>query len=335
MLRLELNKNDGGQRLDKYLTKTLKGIPPSLMYKYIRKKRIKVNGKRAKENTMLSCGDVIELYIPDEFAAEKSDNSEYSRIRTAPSIVYEDENIIICEKRPGMLSHTGDEGENGSAAIPERDTLIFIIRAYLYNKGEYDPDSEASFAPALCNRIDRNTGGLVIAAKNAEALREVNRLIRDGKIEKRYLCAVHGKPSPSSATKHAYLFKNSKTKTVTVSDKETRGSKKIVTSYKTLDCNREKKLSLLEVHLETGRTHQIRAHMAYLGYPLLGEGKYAENKADRALGYKYQALYSYKVTFLADSNDSPLAYLWGRTFSADMSSIRFLELFKAPEASTI
>lgn len=326
MLRIELNKNDGGQRLDKFLTKTLKGIPPSLMYKYIRKKRIKVNGKRAKENTVLQSGDIIELYIPDEFAAEKSDTSEYDRVRAFPDIVYEDENIIICEKRAGMLSHTGDERENGSGAIPERDTLIFIIRAYLYKKGEYSPSDEASFAPALCNRIDRNTGGLVIAAKNAEALREMNRLIHDGKVDKRYLCAVHGKLSPASSTKKAFLFKNSKTKTVTVTDNETRGSKQIVTSYKTLKYNKANDLSLLEVHLETGRTHQIRAHMAHLGHPLLGEGKYAENKADRALGYKYQALYSYKVTFFAD--DGPLSYLNKKSFEADRGSIRFLELFK-------
>ncbi len=326
MLRIELNKNDGGQRLDKFLSKTMKGMPPSLMYKYIRKKRIKVNGKRAKENTMLSAGDVIELYIPDEFAKEDADVSEYDRIRITPDIVYEDDNILICAKRAGMLSHTGDAGENGAAAIPERDTLIFIIRAYLYKKGEYRPDNEASFAPALCNRIDRNTGGLVIAAKNAEALREMNRLIRDGMVDKRYLCAVHGKPSPSSCTKSAYLFKNSKTKTVTVFEHETKGAKKIVTSYKTLKYNAEKDLALLEVHLETGRTHQIRAHMAYLSHPLLGEGKYAQNKADRAMGYKYQALYSYKVTFSPDGG--ALKYLDKKTFEADRKNIRFLEFFK-------
>lgn len=326
MLRIELNKNDGGQRLDKFLTKTLKGIPPSLMYKYIRKKRIKVNGVRAKENTILTAGDVIELYIPDEFAKKDTNTSEYDRVQAAPDIVYEDENIIICAKRPGMLSHTGDVGENGSAAIPERDTLIFIIRAYLYKKGEFSPNSEASFAPALCNRIDRNTGGLVIAAKNADALREMNRLIRGGMVDKRYLCAVHGRPAPASCTKSAFLFKNSKTKKVTVSEHETRGSKRIVTSYKTLKYSAEKDLSLLEIHLETGRTHQIRAHMAYLSHPLLGEGKYAENKADRAIGYKYQALYSYKVSFSPDGG--ALSYLRGKSFEADKNNIRFLELFK-------
>ena len=326
MIRRVLNKNDGGQRLDKYLTKTLEGIPSALMYKYIRKKRIKVNGRRAKENTMLCVGDVVEMYIPDEFSKTVSDSSEYDRVKSKPDIVYEDENIIICCKKPGMLSHTGDEAECEAQKIAERDTLIFILKAYLYKKGEYSPDSEASFAPALCNRIDRNTGGLVIAAKNAEALREVNRLIRDGKVDKRYLCAVHGKPCPANAAERAFLTTDPKLKKVTVTKEKTPSSKSIVTSYRTLAYNRENDLTLLEIHLETGRTHQIRAHMAYLGHPLLGEGKYARNAADRALGYKYQALYSYKLTFTVD--DGPLAYLNSKSFEADKNNISFLKLFR-------
>ena len=187
---------------------------------------------RAKENQMLSAGDIVELYIPDEFSKNEADTSEYDKIKASPTVIYEDDNIIICDKRAGMLSHTGDKGENGSSAIPERETLIFIIRAYLYKKGEFDPNDEASFSPALANRLDRNTGGLVIASKNAEALREMNRLIRDGHVDKRYLCAVHGKPSPSSATLGGYLFKNSKTKKVTVYSSPRQGAKEIITSYK-------------------------------------------------------------------------------------------------------
>ncbi|MBQ8915188.1 MAG: RluA family pseudouridine synthase [Clostridia bacterium] len=325
MQKFVLNKNDASQRLDKFLQKTLKGIPLSLLYKYIRKKRVKVNGKRAKENQILCEGDVIELYIPDEFSKAESDLSEYDKVKASPVVVYEDENIIICDKRAGMLSHTGDRGENGAAAIPERDTLIFLICASLYKKGEYDPDSEASFAPALANRLDRNTGGLVIAAKNAEALREMNRLIRDGGVDKRYLCAVHGRPSPKSATLKAYLFKNSKTKTVTVYPEQRKGAKEIITSYTTEKYSKEHDLSLLQVHLETGRTHQIRAHLAYAGHPLLGEGKYGENRADRALGYKYQALYSWLLTFSVP--DGPLSYLDGKVIEADRSRIPFLNLF--------
>lgn len=325
MQKFVLNKNDGGQRLDKFLTKSLKGIPMSLLYKYIRKKRVKVNGKRAKENQILCAGDVIELYIPDEFSKAKADTSEYDKIKATPVVIYEDENIIICDKRAGMLSHTGDKGENGAAAIPERDTLIFLICAYLYKKGEYDPADETSFTPALANRLDRNTGGLVLAAKNAEALRELNRLIREGAVDKRYLCAVHGRPSPATATLKGFLFKNSKTKTVTVYKEPRQGAKEIITSYKTEKYSKEHDLSLLEVRLETGRTHQIRAHLASVGHPLLGEGKYSENRADRALGYKYQALYSYRLTL--NVGDGPLAYLDKKTFEADRKSIPFLSLF--------
>jgi len=325
MQKFVLNKNDSGQRLDKFLQKALKGIPLSLMYKYIRKKRVKVNGKRAKENQMLECGDVIELYIPDEFSKNEADTSEYDKVKASPVVIYEDDNVLICDKRAGMLSHTGDRGENGAAAIPERDTLIFIIRAYLYKKGEYDPFDESSFAPALANRLDRNTGGLVLAAKNAEALRELNRLIREGCVDKRYLCAVHGRPSPAAGTLRGFLFKNSKTKTVTVYDAPRKGAKEIITSYKTETYSKEHDLSLLEVHLETGRTHQIRAHLASVGHPLLGEGKYGHNKADRAIGYKYQALYSYRLSLSV--SDGPLSYLDGKVFEADRRSIPFLSLF--------
>ena len=325
MLRITLNQNDGGQRLDKFLQKALKGLPPALMYKYIRKKRIKVNGKRAKENQILCAGDCIELYIPDAFSKNEGDLAELERICTMPRILYEDKNILICDKPAGVLSHTGDKNEQKAGTIPERETLIFILQAYLYRRGEYNPKEETSFAPALCNRIDRNTGGIVIAAKNAAALREMNRLIREGCLDKRYLCAVHGRPAPAQAVLEGYLFKNAKTKTVSVASSPTPGAKRIVTGYRTLSYNREHNLSLLEIRLETGRTHQIRAHMAWAGYPLLGEGKYGQNTQDRALGYAHQALYAYRIAFTVP--DGPLAYLNGQTFSVDSENIRFLKLF--------
>ena len=328
MLTFKIKENDSGQRLDKFLQKSLKTLPMSLMYKYIRTKRIKVNGKRAKQDMKLNVGDIIELYIPDEFTGESKieQKNDYSSVKEKPDIVYEDENIIICDKRPGLLSHTGDKDENNSSSLSEKDTLIFIIQAYLVSKGEYLPEDELSFAPALCNRIDRNTGGLVIAAKNAAALRDMNELIRIGAVKKQYLCAVHGTPLKPAATLKGHLFKNSKTKTVTVYSSPRKGSKEIITSYKTLKKNTSLSLSLLEVTLGTGRTHQIRAHMASIGHPLLGEGKYAENKNDRKLGYKHQALYSYKVSF--SENDTSLSYLGGKVFEADHKNIRFLELFK-------
>ncbi len=324
MRSITVNKNDGGQRLDKFLAKCIKGLPMSLMYKYLRKKRIKLNGKRADGADMLKEGDVITLFIPDEFTEDKRSAEDVMLARPNISVVYEDENIILVSKKPGQLVHDGDGDDGGN-------TLIRHIKSYLFLNGEYDPASEHSFAPSLCNRIDRNTGGIVIAAKNAETLRAVNEAIRENKTDKRYLLAVHGRPEKTSGVAEGYLFKNTKTKTVRVSLEPTRGSKPIKTGYKLLDYNRALDLALLEVRLYTGRTHQIRAHMEFLGHPLLGEGKYGVNKNDRRLSYKHQALYSYKMTFREESGH--LSYLNGRSFYADPAEIRFLEFFD-PEKYT-
>ena len=327
MQTITVNKNDGGQRLDKFLTKCIGGLPASLMYKYLRKKRIKLNGKRAAGDMIVSEGDVIELYIPDEFTPEKRGAADPPPL-SAPKldVVYEDENIILTDKRPGQLVHIGD-GDDGSG------TLIHHIKSYLILRGEYDPASENSFAPSLCNRIDRNTGGIVIAAKNAETLRAVCEAIKESHIDKRYLCAVHGKLKKNSDVAEAYLFKNSRTKTVTVTSTQVRGAKPIKTGYRFVDYNPSLDISLLEVRLYTGRTHQIRAHMAYLGMPLVGEGKYGENKNDRRLRWKHQALYSYKLTFREDTG--PLSYLCGRTFIAKPENIRFLEFFDPGKYSAL
>ena len=323
-----INSNDSGQRLDKFVSKTVWGLPLSLMYKYIRKKRIKVNGKRAEEKQILSVGDVVEMYIPDEFFEKEgrtADTSELSRVEPKLDIVYEDDNIILLNKAPGVLSHRGDEGDARKADEAERRTLLFHLKAYLFQKGEWDPAKENSFAPALCNRIDRNTGGIVIAAKNAPSLREMNAMIKRGAVTKKYLAAIHGKPVKDHAILTGYLFKNSKTNMVRVTRESQQGSKEIVTEYRVLSYNAEHDLSLVEIILHTGRTHQIRAHFSSIGHPLLGEGKYAENRADREMGYKHQALWSYKVGFGA--SDGELTYLEGKEFTADKDRIRFLELF--------
>ncbi len=325
MRTFQIGKNDCGQRLDKFVTKSVRGLPTSLMYKYIRTKRIKVNGKRAEQKQMLDVGDVVEMYIPDEFFAEETSDNELARVNVKLDILYEDEHILLCDKRPGVLSHTGDKDESGAAAIPARETLIFQIQAYLFQKGEYDPQKEHSFAPALCNRIDRNTGGIVIAAKTAEALREMNALIRGGNVHKSYLCAVHGTMPKKEDTFTGYLFKNTKTKTVTVSRTPTRGAKEILTGYRVLAVNKEQDLSLLSVRLFTGRTHQIRAHMASVGHPLLGEGKYGVNREDRIKGWQHQALYSYQVHFTVP--EGALSYLNDRSFTVSTKNVRFLSLF--------
>ena len=325
MRRIEINVNDGGQRLDKFVRKTVWGLPPSLMYKYIRTKRIKVNGKRAKLSQKLVEGDVVDFFIPDEFFEKKAADFEFDRVKQDFDVIYEDENIMLCDKRPGMLVHPGDGDERRSAEVSERETLLFQIRAYLWKKGEYRPENENSFAPALCNRIDRNTGGIVIAAKNALALREMNEEIRLGGTLKKYLCAVHGKMEKKHDILTAYLFKDSRVKTAYVTDDFKPGSKKIVTEYSLLSYNREKNLSLLEISLHTGRTHQIRAHMAHIGHVLLGDGKYGKNKNDRADGWFSQTLYSYKLGF--DPKTDFFEYLRDRYFTVDISKIKFLSLF--------
>ena len=313
---LSVKKNDAGQRLDKFLSKAVKGLPMSMMYKFIRTKKIKVNRKRTEQNYILCEGDEIQLFIKEEFFdSPEKDTDALFKIVPKLNILYEDENIMLLNKRPGVLVHEDDSaGDN---------TLVMHLKAYLAQKGEYDPKSELSFAPALCNRIDRNTGGIVIAAKNAEALRVMNEKIKNNMLTKTYVCLVHGVPTPKKATLHAYLRKNSKDNLVEVRDKEFAGSKEIITVYRVLNTFGNEK-ALLEVDLITGRTHQIRAHMAHIGHSLVGDGKYGVNRNDKAKGYKYQALYAYKLYFKSTNDDNVLSYLEGKTFKIDENDIWFL-----------
>ena len=321
MREIVIGKNDAGQRLDKFITKTL-DLPTSLLYKSIRTKKIKVNRKRAEISTKLSEGDVLQCFLAEEFFAklDKSEpkNLSLDKIKVDIDVVYEDENILLVNKRPGISVH---EDEDSSV-----NTLITHIQAYLYQKGEYNPDAEQSFAPALCNRIDRNTGGIVIAAKCAEALRVMNEKIKEREIDKYYLAAVHGVPNPESDTLYGYLLKDEKTKQVRVWEKNApKEAKKIITKYRVIAKRND--ISLLEVELLTGRTHQIRAHMAYVGHPLLGDGKYGVNKDDKHRGYKYQALYSYKLRFNFKSEPTSLDYLNGKEFAIKKSDIYFTKEF--------
>ena len=315
-----INKNDSGQRLDKFVTKSVGGLPQSLMYKFIRTKKIKLNKKRAEPSVILNEGDLVEMYIKDAFFdSPEADTEALFDITPKLDILYEDENVILLNKRPGVLVHEDEEGRD--------NTLLMHLKAYLVSKGEYDPSSEASFAPALCNRIDRNTGGIVIGAKNAAALREMNAMIRDGKVSKYYLCAVHGIMPKKEDILKAYLKKDSRTNTVDISDRQKPGYREIVTGYRVLSEKRDR--SLLEVRLYTGRTHQIRAHLSHIGHPLVGDGKYGQNRDDRRRGYKYQALYSYKVAF-GNGGEGELGYLDGRSFSLPRDSVWFsADFFKS------
>lgn len=305
MKSFEITKNDAGQRLDKFITKVCPTLPGALMYKYIRTKRIKINSKRAEISTRLNAGDVVDAYINDEFFAEAAPKYDFLSSPATLDIVYEDENILLADKKQGLLVHP-DENEY-------RDTLIGRIQHYLYDKGEYDPSSENSFKPALANRIDRNTGGIVIAAKNAEALRILCRKIKDRELDKRYIAVVHGTPKKKEAVLEGYLEKNESKNKVYLSQKKNDANRTIRTKYRTLDSKNG--LSLLEIELLTGRTHQIRAHMASIGHPLLGDGKYGKLAQDKKLGFDKQALYSYSLRFCFDTDAGILEYLNGKSFS--------------------
>ena len=316
MRTLEIGKNDAQQRLDKFLTKRFKNMPQSLMYKYIRKKCIKVNGKKCDIDTRLKEGDILTFFIKDEFFEPSEEVYDFLKAPVKLDIVYEDNNIILLNKKPGLIVHP-DENYHF-------DSLIARVQHYLYDKGEYDPKDEQSFAPALVNRIDRNTGGIVIAAKNAEALRIMNQKLKDRELEKIYLCLAVGVFDKKEAVLTAYLEKNEKQNRVYISDKPTPDSKQIRTKYRVLA--EKNGLSLLEVELLTGRTHQIRAHMAHIGHPLAGDGKYGKNETNRRLGMKWQALYSYKLSFRFTTDGGALNYLNGKTFTAP--EVWFTELIR-------
>jgi len=307
MKEFVIGPNDAGQRLDRFLSKAVPLLPAALAQKYIRIKRIKLCGARTQRDARLNTGDVLQLYINDEFFDKPREDNAYLTVATPKlNIVYEDENVLLVDKRPGLAVHPHDGAEYGR-------TLIDHIQAYLYQKREWSPKNENAFTPALCNRIDRNTGGIVIAAKTAEALRVLNQKIKDREMDKRYLAIVEGTPKPAKGSLKGYLFKDAKQNRVFVTDKPQAGAKTCQTNYVVLASGNG--LSLVECELITGRTHQIRAQFAHAGHPLLGDGKYG--KLDKRFDRNYQALYSYKLTFRFMTDAEGLAYLNGKSFQVE------------------
>lgn len=316
MRMIKIEENDSNQRLDKFLSKKFKEMPKALLYKYIRKKYIKLNNKKCDISDRLKTGDILTLYIKEEFFEEKPDEYDFLKAPVKIDIIYEDNNIMLLNKKPGLIVHPDE--------TYHFDSLIARVQHYLYEKKEYDPKAENSFAPALINRIDRNTGGIVIAAKNAESLRILNQKLKDRELQKLYLCIALGKFSKKSDLLIDYLEKNESKNQVYISKKQNPNNKIIKTKYRVLE--EKKDLSLLEVDLLTGRTHQIRAHLAFIGHPLLGDGKYGKNEINKQYGMKWQALYSYKLTFQFTTDGGILNYLNGRSFTAPQ--VWFVDFFR-------
>ena len=321
-----IGKNDANQRLDRFLRKAFPNLPSSLIQKSIRKKQIKLNSRKATSDTRLIEGDVIEIFLSDnllenskpllhsEHNRSSQDKMYFLEVKTPDlNIIYEDENLLLLDKSPGILCHSGRPNEH--------NTLINHVKAYLYCKGEYLPEDENSFSPALCNRIDRNTGGIVIAAKNADSLRTINRMIRLRRIERHYLCLVHGKPNPPSGILENYLSRDRDKRVVTAHDTPLPESKHAKTLYSTLKSNEN--FSLLECRLMTGRTHQIRVQMLSAGHPIVGDRKYGLPGKESRL-YNYQALYSYRIKFDFKEDAENLNYLNQQSF--EVESVPFADL---------
>lgn len=312
MKQMTISSNDADQRLDKFILKSFPSLSKGVLYKAIRTKNIKLNGKRCEISTRLSIGDEVRIFISDELLGEEKKEISHNFMKAGnilmQDIVYEDENILLINKKAGIIVHSDNKITD--------DTLADRVKKYLYQKNEYMPDCENSFAPALCNRLDRNTAGIVIAAKNAGVLREINRKIKENEITKKYLCLLSDAPSENAATLTAYHKKDSRTNTVAISGKPHDGYKQIITKYKVL--GKRNDAYLAEIELVTGRTHQIRAHMAYIGCPLVGDSKYGKP----SVKYSYQALCAYKLRF-ERSSGSILSYLDGREFK--LNDIWFLK----------
>ena len=302
--------NEEGVRLSRFVESVTKDMPRSMMYKAFRNKRIKVNGKRAEPDTRLHQNDLIELYINDEFfpAGAAAPAKKPPRRQPPVTVIYEDGNIAVLYKPAHLLCHSDRTGDAN---------LVDAFAAYLQAKGEYDPHAEQRFAPAICNRLDRGTEGLVIAAKSYAALRDMNAIIRDNQMKKEYLTITVGTPP---AGRHiAWLQHSEKNNKVRIHAREAEGYKQILTEVTPIRQNGP--FTLCRIGLITGRTHQIRAHLAYLGHPVLGDIKYGNRKMNERTGLKTQALCAQRLTFDRIPQDNILHELSGRVIKLEEPAI--------------
>lgn len=304
MKQVEITENEAEQRLDRFLRKYLKDYKLGDIYKLFRTNKVKVNNKKHKENYMLQAGDIIQLYIAEEAQSEVKKPIGSSK---PIEIMYEDDNLLLLNKPFGLLTHPDSPGDS--------DTLIDRALYYLQQKDDYSPS--ATFTPSVCNRLDRNTGGIVAVAKNYTALKSMNKLIRDRKVKKLYLCVVKGFIKEAGEVKN-FLVKDEEKNKVAILEGEQEGARGVHTRYKPLKSNQE--YTLVEVELITGRPHQIRAHFASIGHPIVGDLKYGDKGTNiifrDSFKLKHQFLYAYKLHF--KEAEKGLEYLKGEAFTCKL-----------------
>ena len=308
MKEFQIRDNEAGQRFDKYLSKLLRNAPKSFFYKMLRKKNITLNGKKATGNEKLEAGDTIKLFLSDETFDKFSEQKQAARAVTALEVIYEDRDILLINKPAGMLSQPDDSGE---------PSMVEYLTGYLLEKGELTEEDLRTFRPSVCNRLDRNTSGLVAAGKSLTGLQELSSLFHDRSLHKFYRCLVNGVIKNEKYIK-GYLHKDEKCNKVTVQETETSGALPIETRYRPLGGNGT--VTLLEVELITGRTHQIRAHLAGTGHPLIGDYKYGRRTLNdeycRKYGLKSQLLHAYRLEI--PEIEGRLSYLSGKEFTAPL-----------------
>ncbi|RCX18807.1 23S rRNA pseudouridine955/2504/2580 synthase [Anaerobacterium chartisolvens] len=301
MRTITVTAAQSNKKIGRIIRESFPEMPSSAMFKAFRKKDVKANGVRVKEDYVAMEGDRLDIYISDEIL-DGSPVSDAENTKAYFNVSYEDANILVVNKQPGIAVHPDREQADS--------TLIELVHRYLQEKGELYESASDDFKPSLCHRLDRNTGGLVIIAKNSGSLKILLKKIKDKEIKKYYQCLVWGKMERNYEELTAYLVKDELRSRVFISDSPPKGSQNITTRYRVLSY--ESNISRLEVELITGRTHQIRAHLAHIGHPVIGDGKYGTNAINRPLGAKHQSLWAYKLVFDFAGDAGCLNYLKGK-----------------------